>query len=395
MSVVTNAGTENVPFVVFGDDWASHVTIVHHMVRLLAKTNPILYVNGMGTRSPRWNIYDLRRAGVKLKQWLLPNGRGTESGLPNGHVYSPFIIPLNSVGMVRRGNQLMLRRGVAHLLKTHGLEAPILLVAHPSGGEIVGAIGERLLIYLVMDNYQEMPGVDRNYLHDLERILLARADLIFATSTKLQERKSGNKSEALFLPHGVDFEHFRPAADCLVPEEMKNLQRPLIGMYGTLAPWVDSDLLVQVARAFPQASVVLIGTRTDFPLPEGVPNLHWLGARPYAELPRYAAHFDVGLIPFRGNELTAYVNPLKLLEYLALGLPIVSTPLPDLSRFAEHVYIANGSEDFVRKVKLALDDKAPARRQQRIELAARESWETRVKTLLQHVEKALDRRVAA
>lgn len=395
MSVVTTAGTDNLPFVVFGDDWASHVTTVHHMVRLLAKTNPILYVNGMGTRSPRWDIYDVRRAGVKLKQWLLPNRRGPESELPNGHVYSPFIIPLNSVGMVRRRNQLTLRRGVADLLKTHGLEAPILLVAHPSGGEIVGAIGERLLIYLVMDDYQEMPGVDRNYLRDLERILLARADLIFATSTKLLERKSGSKVQAVFLPHGVDFEHFRPAADCVVPEEMKNLQRPLIGMYGTLAPWVDSDLLVQVARAFPQASVVLIGARTDFRLPRGVLNLHWLGARPYAELPRYAAHFDVGLIPFRRNELTAYVNPLKFLEYLALGLPIVSTPLPDLSRFAEHVYIAHGSEDFVHKVKLALDDKAPARRQERIELAARESWETRVKTFFQHVENALDRRVAA
>jgi len=395
MSTVTNLGTETLPFVVFGDDWASHVTIVHHMVRLLAKTNPILYVNGTGTRSPRCNLYDLRRAGVKLKQWLSPNDREAQSGLPNGHVYSPFVIPLNSVGMVRRNNQRILRRGVGHLLKTQGLEAPILLVAHPAGGEIVGAIGERLLIYLVMDDYQEMPGVDRRYVRDLERILLARADLIFATSTKLQEQKSGKNTQAVFLPHGVDFDHFRPATDCLVPEEMKNLQRPVIGMYGTLAPWVDADLLVQVARAFPQASVVLIGTRTDFPLPEHVPNLHWLGARPYAELPRYAAHFDVGLIPFRCNELTAYVNPLKLLEYLALGLPIVSTPLPDLSRFAEHVYIADNREDFVRKVKLALDDNAPARRRQRVELAARETWETRVKTLLQHVEKALDRRVSA
>jgi hypothetical protein len=89
------------------------------------------------------------------------------------------------------------------------------------------------------------------------------------------------------------------------------------------------------------------------------------------------------------------VNPLKLLEYLALGLPIVSTPLPDLSRFAEHVYIADSREDFVRKVKLALHDNAPARRQQRVELAARETWEMRVRTLLQHVEKALDRRVPA
>ncbi len=393
--MLTNSITEAVPFVVFGDDWASHVTIAHHIVRLLAKTNRVLYVNGIGTRSPRWNVYDLRRALAKFRQWVSPKGHRAEAELPNLEVFSPFVVPFNSVSAVRRCNQRMLRRSVGRLLKTRSFEAPILLVAHPLGAEVVGAIGERLLIYLVMDEYQEMPGVDRNYLCALERILLARADLIFATSTKLQEQKSGKKAQTFFLPHGVDFEHFRTVQGCLVPEEMKDLPRPLLGMYGTLAPWVDSDLLVQVARAFPQASVVLIGTRTDFPLPENVPNLHWLGARRYAELPRYAAHFDVGLIPFRRNELTTYVNPLKLLEYLALGLPVVSTPLPDVSRFAEHVYIGESTGDFILKVRLALDDKATARREQRVALAARENWETRLQTVLQHVEKALDRRVAS
>src|SRR5260370_32544651 len=154
-----------------------------------------------------------------------------------------------------------------------------------------------------------MPGIDRKYMRALERILLTEADLIFATSTELQRRKSGKKTSAIFLPHGVDFEHFHLAANSLIPEELENLPRPLIGMYGTLAPWVDSDLIVQVARAFPQASIVLIGPRTDCPLPENVPNLYWLGARPYADLPRYAAHFDVGLIPFRRNKLTAHGNP--------------------------------------------------------------------------------------
>ena len=389
---VVNSLAEGVPFVVFGDDWASHVTCVHHIVRQLAKTNPVLYVNGMGTRSPRLNTYDLRRAVGKFKQLASSNGAKTRTELPNGHVYSPFIVPFNSVSLVRRYNQRMLQRNVGDLLKSYGMEAPVLLVAHPSGAEVVGAIGERLLIYLVMDEYEEMPGIDRKYMHDLERILLTEADLIFATSTELQRRKSGKKTSALFLPHGVDFEHFHLAADSPIPEEMKNLPRPLIGMYGTLAPWVDSDLIAQVAHAFPRASIVLIGPRTDFPLPENVPNLYWLGPRSYADLPRYAAHFDVGLIPFRRNKLTAHVNPLKLLEYLALGLAVVSTPLPDLSRFADHVYIADRPEDFIENVKIALADRSPARRQQRIELAAREGWQSRTKTLLHHVEMALDRR---
>jgi glycosyltransferase involved in cell wall biosynthesis len=397
LSVETTALRTRLPFVVFGDEWASHVTSTHHLARGLARSNPLLYVNAMGTRSPRLRIYDLRRALGKLKQWAAPNNHRSDKGLPNARLYSPVVVPFNSVGFVRRCNRFTLRRGVARLLQAHDLEAPILLVAHPLGAEVVGAIGERLLIYFVMDQYLAMPGIDRAYIQALEETLLQEADLIFATSTELQRLKSGRKAPAILLPHGVDFEHFHSAADPPgpVPEELIGLPRPLIGMYGTLAPWVDVDLLVRVAREFPQASVVLIGPRTHFVLPGNLPNLHWLGPRPYVDLPRYAAHFDVGLIPFRRDELTACVNPLKLLEYLALGLPVVSTLLPDLARYGGHIYVAATPDDFVEKVKLALADHAPARRQQRFDLAARESWDSRVETLLKHIEKALDRRVAA
>src|SRR5207249_4443843 len=148
------------------------------------------------------------------------------------------------------------------------------------------------------------------------------------------------------------------------PRELQHLPGPLLGFFGTLAPWIDTELLKQVARAFPHGSIVLIGpVWIDCEIPN-LPNVHWLGPRSYADLPRYAAHFDVGLIPFRINTLTAYVNPLKLLEYLALGLPVVSTPLPDLSCFADVVHQATNHDDFVDQVRLALDNRSPEQRQQ-------------------------------
>src|SRR5258708_17387968 len=121
--VVTNSLAEGLPFVVFGDDWASHVTSAHHIARQLARTNPVLYVNGMGTRSPRLNIYDLRRAVGKFKQLVSSNGAKTQTELPNGHVYSPFIVPFNSVSLVRKSNQSMLRRHVGDLLRQHSIAA--------------------------------------------------------------------------------------------------------------------------------------------------------------------------------------------------------------------------------------------------------------------------------
>jgi glycosyltransferase involved in cell wall biosynthesis len=220
--------------------------------------------------------------------------------------------------------------------------------------------------------------------------------LIFATSAELQRQKRGEKTSTLLLPHGVDFEHFHSAAEPRgpVPEEMRTLPRPLLGFYGLLSSWVDTDLLVQVARAFPRASVVLIGPAwSNYQIPKGAPNLHWLGPCSYADLPRYAAHFDVGLVTFKQNRLTTSVNPLKLLEYLALGLPVVSTPLSDLGHLTDYVRQADNPRDFIQQVQLSLIENGPDERQHRFRLAAEESWDSRMDYLFQEIETALGRRI--
>jgi glycosyltransferase involved in cell wall biosynthesis len=392
----TRAMNAKPPFVVFGDEWGLHPTSTQHLVRRLANLYPLLYVNTIGLRPPRWSLYDVRRAWGKARQWMFPNKNWSANVLPKAHLYSPVLVPFNTVGLIRRWNRRTLVRGLWRQLRLHAFEAPLLFVSSPIGAEVVGAVGERLLIYYVTDQYADLPGVYRDYIEDLEQTLLAEADLIFVTSVELQREKSGRKTPALLLPHAVDFEHFHSAAEPLgsVAEELRPLPRPLLGFFGLLAPWVDVNLLEQLARAFPEASVVLIGPRwSDCPVPKGAPNLHWLGPRSYEDLPRYAAHFDVGLIPFRQDRLTACVNPLKLLEYLALGLPVVSMPLPDLGRFADVVYQADTPEDFVGQVKLALTDCMPERRQQRFTLAAGQSWEARVTTLQHHIESTLRQRM--
>ncbi len=396
MSAQITNGT--LPFVVFGEEWGHHPTSTQHLARRLAATNPLLYVNTVGLRPPRLSAYDLRRAFKVALRWASPNGKKAASGPPNLHFYSPVRIPWNSVRMFRRWNKRTLLEGLRQQLRQHGFGSPVLSVTLPVGGEVAGELGEQLLIYYVTDNYEEMPGWDRGYVREMEQLLLSEADLVFVTSIELQAKKNGKKSPAIMLPHGVDFEHFRQAVSqpAPIPEELRELPRPILGFYGLLAPWVDMDLMQQVARAFPQASVVLIGPQwNDCPVPRGAPNFHWLGPRTYENLPRYAAHFDVGMIPFRKDQLTAYTNPLKLLEYMALGMPVVSTPLPDLRRFGDLVFPASSVEEFVHQVRRALEDRTPERRKQRLALAASESWDARVATLREYVEIALRKRKVA
>ncbi len=106
----------------------------------------------------------------------------------------------------------------------------------------------------------------------------------------------------------------------------------------------------------PEATLLLIGDATG-PIDEllALPNVVWLGFRPYEEIPAYGAIFDVALMPWLRNEWIAYANPIKLKEYLALGLPVVSTDFPEVRFYDDVVAIADDEADFVRLVREALD----------------------------------------
>jgi glycosyltransferase involved in cell wall biosynthesis len=175
-----------------------------------------------------------------------------------------------------------------------------------------------------------------------------------------------------------------------VAPEIVSLPKPVIGFFGLLADWVDLDIIAALARARPQWSFVLVGkTQTDLRPVHGVPNVHLVGQRPYSELPRYCRGFDVGLIPFRMNELTLRVNPLKLREYLAAGLPVVSTPLPEVVRYQGVVHIATHTEGFLQEIEAAIHERTSARDRDRVELMRSEGWEARVAEMARLVQERL------
>src|SRR5262249_39293502 len=150
-----------------------------------------------------------------------------------------------------------------------------------------------------------------------------------------------------FVSHGVDVAHFSRALDPALapPADAAGLGRPVIGFFGLLAEWIDLGLLAGIARARPQWTLLLIGkANVDTSALRALPNVRLLGQKPYATLPAYCRAFDVGVIPFRVDELTVRANPLKLREYLAAGLPVVSTDLPEVRKYAGLVRLAAGVE---------------------------------------------------
>jgi glycosyltransferase involved in cell wall biosynthesis len=215
----------------------------------------------------------------------------------------------------------------------------------------------------------------------MEEELIDCVDGFVATSRDL-EKKGRRCRAALYLPHGVDFEHFQRDQDALEPvPELETLPRPIVGFFGLIAPWIDLGVIAALGRAFPKLSFVLIGKAlVGMEQLAGLPNVHFLGMVPYERLPAYARDFSVGLIPFAKNELTEAVNPLKLLEYYALGLPVVATRLRELEGLAGPLYLASDQAEFRAQVERVLTG-ASGDREAALAVARQNTWQQRAEQL--------------
>jgi len=157
---------------------------------------------------------------------------------------------------------------------------------------------------------------------------------------------------------------------------MGRIKKPIIGFFGLISEWVDLKIIDSLAKDYPDCSIVILGDASvDISSLRMHTNVHLLGKVPYDELPSYASRFDVGIIPFKINELTAAVNPLKLLEYLALGLPVVTTPMHEVEKFKDYIYIANDLNEFTKMVDKAIKNDTEKMKEERKKIIKNYSWE--------------------
>lgn len=369
-------------------DWEGDPTSKKHIMRILSARNRVLWVNSIGMRRPTAAASDLRRLAAKLRRIV----SGVRQVEPNLYVMDPPVLPLPGIAAAERVNRVVLAARLRNLCRRLHLQRPIVWTFLPNVNWLLGRLHEQMVIYHCVDEYSEFSGVPKEVIVRMERELIRRADLVFTSAEKLCAERREINPRTYFIPHGVDVAHFSKALDpaTTVATEIAALPKPVIGFFGLLADWVDLDMIGALARARPQWSFALVGkAQTDLRAVEGLPNVRLVGQRPYAALPGYCRGFDVGLIPFRMNELTLRVNPLKLREYLAAGLPVVSTPLPEVVRYQGVVHIATNKEGFLQEIEAALKERTGERDRGRVEMMRSEGWEARVGDMSRLVEERL------
>lgn len=371
--------------VCFSNDWSGDPLSKTHIMRLLARDNRVLWVNSIGYRTPSvTSKADLGRAWNKLRAWQQPI-REVENNI---FVLNPLAIPLYGHPAARAINQRWLRFQVRRAMRKLGFRDVIDWVFNPAAAVVAGTLGEDLLIYHCVDEFSAFSGVAAGAILELEEQLLRKSDLVIVSSDLLLQSKQPFNPRTVLVRHGVDHAHFRKALDpqTPVPAEVAALPRPVVGFFGLIADWVDVELMAEIARRHPEGSLVVLGkATTDVSALERLPNVRLLGRKPYADLPGYSKAFDVAINPFRINQLTLNSNPLKVREYLAAGLPVVSTDLPEVAVLGL-CRLAGDREQFLREVDAALA--APGPQAEISRSIHHESWEARVREIEAHLDAA-------
>ncbi len=360
----------------FASGYDAPPTSKHHVMHILAERNVVLWVNYHASRTPTASSSDMLYIAKKLGQVA----RGMKQPRENLHVLTPLVVPLPSSPWARRLNRallvLQIRRALARIKA-----GPVQLWSFtPDISYLLGRFDEEKVLYYCVDDHAAFTGYDRDQVLADEEDLCRRADMVVTTSMSLQESKSPLNPNTLLVPHGVDYDHFSKAVteQLPAPADIADIPHPRLGFFGLIRDWVDLDLLAEVARRRPEWHIVMIGDATfDLAEYKSLPNMHFLGRKPYAELPAYCRQFDVGLIPFKMNELTKAVNPIKLREYLAAGLPVVASPLPEVQLYEHLIEIAETPEQTIQAITTALSTPEEAQAD-RVAAMAVETWPQKV-----------------
>jgi glycosyltransferase involved in cell wall biosynthesis len=381
-----------------GGDWWYH-SRAHSDFQLmlrLARQRPVLLVNSIGLRTPRlgrtprfWRrVYRKARSIMRFLRRPLAE-------LPQFYVLSPVMLPFYGSPRLRRINYRLIRWQVKLAAWHVGIADPTIVVTPPTAWEVAKPMQRRALLYNRSDKHSEFHEANRTYLAALEEELIRAADAVLYASQVLQdEERHLTAGRGHLLGHGVDLELFHDRWP--EPADMARIPRPRIGFFGGLrAHLVDFALLEKIARELPRAQLVLVGDApSHIDALTRLANVHWLGQKNHADVPAYGAAFDVAILPYRQNEWIRNCNPIKLREYLAIGLPVVSVDFPEAHRYRDSIRIAAGPDEFVSCLRALLA--APgslACRQARRAGVAHASWQKLADRVLQIATDAGERRL--
>lgn len=376
----------------FGNDWfGENRTSSHHIAQRLAKRHRVLYVECPGLRMPKGNTRDFKKIYSKIAKSL---SKPIKFG-DNFWVYTLFQIPLHRYSLIRKLNEKLILFSLKRVSKQLGFTHSLLWFLLPHLSMIPGKLPAKGVVYYCIDNYSSLPDVDKVTVQAMDDEMTRKADLVFAASIPVYNKKKSFARELLLSPHGVDFQHFNQVATSSLksPDDIASLKAPIIGFWGLIENWIDLDLVAYLAIQQPSWHLVMIGhvAIRDNPC-AALANVHFLGPKKFTELPAYACAFDVAILPYLLNDQVYSCNPIKLREYLATGKPVISVRYPEVEKYQDVVAIADNFADFERKIDWYLKNDTLEMAERRVAKVRTESWDKRVDEILMVVHSKFDAR---
>lgn len=363
--------------------WDYDPTSKHQIMKILGRHNDIVWVNYHGTRRPSMTGADFK-TGCNVLRRVMQGVRRVNDRFVQ---ITPFVLPGAKHPLVRAFHQRMLVAQIRRAVRSvqRGGHKPVQVWSFaPDVPDLVGKFGEEFFLYYCVDEHSQFKGIDERTVSAAEAALIDRADLVITTSEALYQTKRALRADTVLVRHGVDYDRFARAwrEPLPRPADLPNAPGPILGFFGLIDFWIDCKLIADVARMRPRYQLVLIGDcKVDVAELRRLPNVHLLGRKPNDELPAYCAAFDVGLLPFDTGPMTRSVNPIKMYEYLAAGLPVISTPMPEAERFSGPIRIVQSAEQFAQACDEVLAADHDGRRRQISQVVQSESWLSKVELL--------------
>lgn len=357
----------------------------HHLMREAARRGyRVLYIDPLGLRRIRLQRKDIAKFFRRLRQASHP----LVSVEDRINRLTPIGIPFQDTRFGAALNGRLLGVQIRRALWKMDARRSLLWSYSPHFLDLRSSLGSDLSLYYRVDDYTTAPQINLSYIEKQEASAVELADLCIAANTQSAEVLASARNRIL-VPNGIDLSVY--GEEVLDEDPTPDVGHPRLLFAGTFDTWVDTGLLRELALAHPDWSIVLAG-EVKIPLESvtELPNVHFLGLLPYDELPALMAHCDVGMVPYFVNRFTTSACIGKIYQFLAMGLPVISTPVLSPSDYGDHVVCAPTDADaFGEAIATLLAEDNREKKASRRNYALQQTWAARFDAIESEIERLL------
>ncbi|MAV79615.1 MAG: glycosyl transferase [Flavobacteriaceae bacterium] len=373
-------------------DWDNPIqTNKQHISKELANLgHRILYVESLGIRKIKIGKRDFKRIIKRIINMTLVVKRKDK----NIWVISPILFPGATSKLILFINKIILNSNIQVARKILNFKNDCLWTYNPMTSLFIDTRRFKTSLYHAVDSIEHQPFMPKQLIREEEKKLAYSVDVIFVTSQSIFKKLEKYNKKIQFFGNVCDFDHFSKAPNLSfeeIPNDIKKIKKPLVGFIGSISEYkLDFKLIRVIAKKLKYVNFVFIGPTEDsldkneLNNLQEIENIYLLGYRKYNSLPNYCAYFDIAWLPIVHNKYTDSMFPMKFFEYLASGLPVISTSISSLKDYKDYVYLSNNYEEIAKQITLSLNSKKHNIKK-RQDLAKLNTYKRRTKLMLKNL----------